>query len=707
MLARLLILAALTWLATDAYAQGPAAPPDQAPTLPGVLVEETRQPGAYAAPSASTATKTDTPIMQVPAGIQVVPRQVLEDQQILRVEDVWRDVSSVQPDWGYGSLYDSFIVRGFSSDGVFRDGTRVGLAVSDPANAERIEVLKGPASVLFGRIEPGGFVNVVVKRPEFTPHYSLQQQAGSYDVFRTTTDLTGPILRDSLAYRLVGTYLNAGSFRDFVTTESVFVGPGLRWRPTSRTEVIAAFEYKDEQLVDDYGIPAVGTRPARVPISRFLGEPTDHVNQTTYLGDLTWSHSFGDGWKIRNGVVINATRSTLQDTVPQSLQADDVTMDRGVWIANTDNDERTVFLEITKRFTPTEWLEHTVLVGGDYYAHDAKTAAFTNGFAPVDTINIVNPIYRTLDVSSLKRQAKDFFIKVSDRWYGLYVQNQITIAKIVHLLLGVRHDWASATSGTSTTSYDDVPSDTVRDRAFSPRFGLLVQPWPVLSVYGNYVEGLGRTNGRAADGSPFKPEDAKQYEAGMKVSLWKGALTGTLAFYQITKHNVLTSDVSTPDPFDSVAIGETRSRGIEIDIAGRLTRDLEILLTFAYTDARLTRDSNGNQGNRVANVPRNSGSLWARYRVTNALTLGGGLVGVGSKPGDNENTFVLPSYVTVDAFAAYAWKIGGARLTAQLNANNIFDKTYYKVTNTVDGVPRSNILPGAPFTVIGALRIEY
>jgi iron complex outermembrane receptor protein len=226
-------------------------------------------------------------------------------------------------------------------------------------------------------------------------------------------------------------------------------------------------------------------------------------------------------------------------------------------------------------------------------------------------------------------------------------------------------------------------------------------------VYGNYVEGLGRTNGRAADGSPFKPEDAKQYEAGMKVSLWKGALTGTLAFYQITKHNVLTSDVSTPDPFDSVAIGETRSRGIEIDIAGRLTRDLEILLTFAYTDARLTRDSNGNQGNRVANVPRNSGSLWARYRVTNALTLGGGLVGVGSKPGDNENTFVLPSYVTVDAFAAYAWKIGGARLTAQLNANNIFDKTYYKVTNTVDGVPRSNILPGAPFTVIGALRIEY
>jgi iron complex outermembrane receptor protein len=226
-------------------------------------------------------------------------------------------------------------------------------------------------------------------------------------------------------------------------------------------------------------------------------------------------------------------------------------------------------------------------------------------------------------------------------------------------------------------------------------------------VYGNYVEGLGRSNGRAADGSPFKPEDAKQYEAGVKVSLWDGTLTGTFAFYQITKHSVLTCDVSTPDPFDSVAIGETRSRGIEIDIAGRLARDLEILLTYAYTDARLTRDNNGNQGNRVANVPRNSGSLWARYRVTKALTLGGGLVGVGSRQGDNENTFVLPSYVTVDAFAAYTWQIGSGRLTAQLNASNIFDKIYYKVTNTVDGVPRANVLPGAPFTVIGALRIEY
>ncbi|MGH8614869.1 MAG: TonB-dependent siderophore receptor [Gammaproteobacteria bacterium] len=232
--------------ATEPAPKKPKAPVGRSEYGPTVLPEMTvtATPGGevgYTVPNASTATKTDTPIMETPVSIQVVPRQVLQDQQAIRIEDAVKNVSGVQTSFNYGTEnYPDFFIRGFNTNAtVFRNGFR---AYGDfgTANLERIEVLKGPASVLYGRIEPGGLINLVNKRPLFSPYYSIQQQFGSYDLYRTTIDATGPLLSDSsLAYRFNLEYLDKNSFRDFVSTERIFVAPSLTWPPRGHGRELA------------------------------------------------------------------------------------------------------------------------------------------------------------------------------------------------------------------------------------------------------------------------------------------------------------------------------------------------------------------------------------------------------------------------------------------------------------------------------------
>lgn len=236
--------------------------------------------------------------------------------------------------------------------------------------------------------------------------------------------------------------------------------------------------------------------------------------------------------------------------------------------------------------------------------------------------------------------------------------------------------------------------------------GLVYQPWPWLSLYGNYVESLGANNGRSASGEPFDPETAQQYEVGVKAELWEGRLFATLALFDLTKQNILTPDLSTPDPTDSIAIGEVRSRGIELDAIGQIDEHLSLIAAYAYDDIEITKDNRGNQGHRLPAVPLHAGSLWARYDFdgdpTQGLNLGAGVYVRGQRQGDNANSFQLPGYARLDAFAAYRWKLGPSYLTAQVNVTNLLDKTYYDRSNN-----RLNIHAGEPLTVLGSLRLEY
>jgi iron complex outermembrane receptor protein len=222
-----------------------------------------------------TATKTDVALMDAPVTMQVVPQQVLKDQQAVTLEDAAKNVSGVQRVWTSGGIGQDFVIRGFGSNYTrFRNGKRISYFNTDMANVEQVEILKGPSAMLYGRVEPGGLVNVVTKKPQDDAHYSLQQQFGSYDFYRTVAEATGPLTDDkSLTYRMDFGYTDRNSFRDFVSQEQIFVAPALHWQATEKTEFNLNIEYTDRKLPYDTGLPAVGNRVANVPINTNYGQP--------------------------------------------------------------------------------------------------------------------------------------------------------------------------------------------------------------------------------------------------------------------------------------------------------------------------------------------------------------------------------------------------------------------------------------------------
>jgi len=343
-------------------------------------------------------------------------------------------------------------------------------------------------------------------------------------------------------------------------------------------------------------------------------------------------------------------------------------------------------------------------VGGDwfFFNQDAPDNNFSYGTIP--TFDINNPQYGNFDMAALRAEPANWFWRSRDDWYGVYFQDQITLWDKLHIMGGGRYDMAGY-GGYGGTSWDETKAgfSMQHEDKFSPRVGIVYQPWDWLSVYGNYVESFGTNNGRSATGGNFAPQAAEQYEIGFKTEFFDKRLSSTVAYYHLTKNNLMTFDLSTPDPTDQKTIGEARSQGIEVDIKGQITDEFSLVTTYAYTDARYTKDYSGLQGNRLLNVPEHQASLWGTYQFTEHFKAGLGGVVVGKREGDNTNTYQLPGYTRLDAMMAYVQPIGKTRLTAQVNVYNLLDKEYY--TGSTSWLPTANV--GAPISAMGSLKLEY
>ncbi len=694
----------------SAQPQNTSIPPEAA-VLPTVQVKGQAEYATddpyntdYNRPNATTATKTDTPIMETPVSIQVVPRAVMDDQQAISVADAVKNVSGVQPG-GY-TFYDNFILRGFDAGGsTFRNGLRHQSTTSlETANLDRIEVLKGPATVLFGRSEPGGLINLTTKRPLEEAYYSIQQQFGSYDLYRTTIDATGPVLEDrSLLYRMNLAYKDNNTFQDFVSQESIFFAPSVTWRPTEKFETNLDIEYQHNEFVDvsDIGIPAIGNRPAPLPISRLLGDPAAKNRQERILVGLNWTYAFTDDWKLTNRFQYNDAAYN-QNTLWANYLDNDM-LYRGLWQADMNRTTYATNLDLTGHFH-TGIAEHNVLAGFDYYRFEADYSAFAGETPLVPPIDIFNPSYN-VNLSSLTRNDYNQFGTFPEQWYGVYFQDQITLWDRLHILGGGRQDWAEIGSSFSDVSLADAIETTTRTDYFSPRVGIVYQPWHWLSVYGNYVESLGSNNsGTPAPGTgSLSPQTAQQWEAGIKTEFFDGKLNSTLAYFDLTKQNTVTRIQG--EPFDRT-IGEANSEGVELDVSGQLTENLSVIGSYAYTDAKITKDFTGTEGNQLTSVPKNSGSLWAKYAfhdgVLNGLNFGSGIFARSERWAYIDNTAQMPGYVRWDASVSYSFKQLGSKITTQLNVYNLLDKKYYDHANT-----NLTIQPGMPLTFLGSVRVEF
>jgi len=690
-------------------------------------------PTTYNPPNATTALKTNTPIMQTPASVQVVPQQVLRDEQATTLARAVENVSGViaqDPTQNTGA--EIFIIRGFQTPVYYRDGVRMNsqwtlTAPMDMANVDRIEVLKGPASILYGRAEPGGMVNVITKQPEATPYYSVNQQIGSWSFYRTTVDATGPLTKDdTFLYRMNMAFQDSQSFRELSQLRSYFIAPTLRWNIDAATQVNIYLDYKHATTPNDVGLPAFtkndvwsqifGNRPLSfLPRERNFSESwARNVNDDLILG-ANWSHSFNENWTLKHRFQAEVTNNNILIVNPVSF--DPVTptqLDRFIYSAPRAY-THTYFtnLDLTGKFE-TLGLEHTLLAGGDFqHLGVNEYILFPYGGFPTN-IDIFAPIHSALPPPFDPTSRVDLAFR--ENWYGFYLQDQIKLPYQFFLLAGARYDHAN--------TYDVVNQKTFdNSQRVTPRFGLLWQPVQSVSLYGSYLTNFGGSN--ISGRRPLPPETAEQWEVGIKTQWFDNRVTATVAYYNLIKQHVATPD---PDPVlaaqgYSVATGEIRNKGIELDVAGEILPGWKIIGAYSYINSLVTKDRGvdwnnidangnpavtaGNTGNRLENVPRHSGSVWTTYEIQDGdwrgLKFGGGIISRSIRQGDRTNTYQLPGYATVGLMAGYETRIEGRKVNFQLNVDNLLNTRYYPASQ---GFALWNIV-GAPRTFKGSVRVEF
>ena len=704
-LTRLLAGSGLTYVAADERTvaiEKPGQQNDDGATVLSPITVEGQSESAYGpvdgykASRSATATKTDTPIIDTPASIQVVPRDVIEDQGARRLIDVVRNTSGVQIHGSNGNRQDIIQIRGFSAYRLARNGFLSVPSYGDAgqlglANVERVEVLKGPPSVLYGPADPGGLINIVTKKPEAEPQYSVTGRAGSFDFYRGDIDLNQPLTEDGkLLARFIASYQNSDSFRDrFIDSERIQVAPSLRWAPTSRTTVDLELEYYEQDQQNDFGLVAVDGNALALPRERFLGEPGDRIKADELRVQTTIDHRFNDDWSLRTLARFSDTSQTPTQSYPFGLAADGRTLNRRFYDVHASWQNYALQANLTGQFE-TGPLEHQLLFGADGNSTRFESESRS---ADLDPIDIFNPVYG----ATLGPFSDPFKQDRRIDFYGVYLQDLISFGDHWKLLLGGRFD-------TAKTQFDrnGVRATDKWDQAFSPRAGLVFQPIDDLSLYASYTTSfLPPLSGASFDGEAFEPEEGEQFEIGVKRDWFDGRLSTTLAAYQLTRSNVSTADPQ--NPTFSIQVGEQRSRGVELDAAGELAPGWRIIGSLAYLDAEVTKDNTLPVGNQLINAPNWSGSLWTTYAFQDnplrGLEVGGGVFAVGDRKADFDNRVDVDGYARVDLFARYDVN---DNIGLALNIENLFDKKY------VEGVSGPSFVDvGAPRSVFGTVQVKF
>ncbi|MEM9009325.1 MAG: TonB-dependent siderophore receptor, partial [Cyanobacteria bacterium P01_F01_bin.86] len=665
------------------------------------------QGSRYVEPNTSTATRTDTPLRDIPLSIQIIPEEVIDDQQVIRLEDALRNASGVVVE-ERTSTAERFIIRGFPSASVLRDGFRLTFgAAGNPnnqelANLERVEVLKGPASILFGSLEPGGVINLVTKKPLSEPFYELNFRAGNQELLEPSLDISGPLTEDGrLSYRLNALYRTQESVQDYNNDiERFFIAPTVSWQISDRTDFTAHFEYSDTSGPLETGTVAFGDGIADIPLDRVLGDPDDFTESERIRAGYDFEHRFSDNWKIRNAFRFN--RSDVDtDVLFPFFPLDEATgnLGRALLFGNQVQNHYELQTNVVGEFN-TGTIEHTLLAGVDLFRRENPRQDRIGFFAP-QFLNIFDPVYGPRpDPTTLP-----FFVNGEStvESLGVFIQDQVALSDNLKLLLGVRYETAEQKNSSGPTAFNPTGSESSQnDDAFSPRVGLVYQPIEELSLYGSYSTSFVPNGDMTVSGDILDPEEGEQFEIGAKAELLEGRFTATLALFHLTKQNV-----ATPDPNNvmfSIATGEQRSQGIELDVTGEILPGWNIIANYAYTDADITDDNSGNEDNRLFGVPENNANLWTTYDIQEGalegLGFGLGVNYVGERFGDNANTFTLDDYFLTNAAISYKkdnWRAG-------LNFRNLFDVDY--VANARNG--RAGFVTiGEGFSVIGSFSIEF
>ncbi len=686
---------------------GPAAAQDAGTTALQTITVDSGEDNAkgpdqgIVAKRSLSASKTDTSIRETPQAISVVTRDQMDAQGVNTVAEALRYTPGVHPDPnGYDIRYDWLYIRGFNTYGtMWLDGL---VLPGDPSNyatpsvnafaLERIDVIKGPASVLYGRAVPGGLINQVGKRPQETAHNEVGIETSSHGGVEGTLDMTGPLTEDGeWLYRIIALGKNMGSQVDREREKQLMLAPSLTWAPSDQTTLTLYGSYqKDRPVFSPRFYPAVGTllnNPnGQIPRDLYLGDPNAEVfERDFYTLGYEFEHEFNETWTVRQNLRYGRSDQNMFLVLVNPVfayQPDGHTLNRASAISDDWVSSFNVDTQAEARFD-TGALDHTLLIGLDYLKASSSTN-FGNGLVGIPPFDLLNPTYGEVDIpvpdiqrSGLQKQQQ----------LGLYTQDQIRYDNWMGTF-GLRYDFSDIES-TNRLTGTTVSND---DQRLTWRAGLTYLFDNGLAPYASYSTSFLPTLGTDQAGNPFKAQTAEQYEIGLKYEPPVGRGIITVSLFDMTLENALT-----PDPTNALfnlQTGEQRVRGVEIEGKYELTPELDLLAAYAYSNSEILKSNRASElGREMLRLPEHQGSVWVNYRPSafEGLTLNAGVRAMSSYQTDS--TYLpelrIPGRALVDIGAEYDFgaidkDFSGTRL--RVNVTNLFDKEYVShCLNTTGG----------------------
>ena len=653
---------------------------------------------SYRADQLLTATKTNTPLLNIPQSITVVTEQQIKDQQMLSLSEVVRYVPGIAAHQGENNR-DQIVFRGNSSSAdFFVNGVRDDVQYyRDLYNLSRVEVLRGPNAMIFGRGAGGGLINRVLKEAGFSPIREVTLQAGSFGAQRTTLDVN-QVLSSQVAFRLNALFEDSASFRNFVSLKRSALHPTVTFAPTTYTKVTLSYEHLDDARTADRGITSFQGRPVSGPIETFYGNPNDsHVRATVDFMTAAFQHQVGD-LTFRNRTLYGNYDRGYQNYVPGALNS--IQTQVSLTAYNNATRRRNLFNQTDLVDVITSGrIRQTLLAGvelGLQRTENFRNTGYFNNTATSLLVSASDPVTRV--PVTFRQSATDADNHLETNLAAIYAQDQIEFSPHLQAIAGVRFDSFELRFHNNRTGENLNRTD----RFVSPRVGLIFKPVARASLYANYSVSYLPSSGDQFSSlttitQQVKPEKFTNSEIGTKWEVQPG-LEITSAFYQLDRTNTRSTDPL--DPTRIVQTGSTRTDGCEFGINGSLTAAWSIAGGYAYQDAKIRSATTAvAAGARVPQVPHHNFSFWNKYQLTPKLGFGLGVINRSAMFAAIDNTGALPGYTRTDAAVYYAftpnWQL-------QANVENLFDPKYYTNADS-----NTNISPGSPRALRVMLRANF
>jgi catecholate siderophore receptor len=666
----------------------------------------TGQRSEYGARETCSATRTCTDVQNVPQSLSVISESQIEDQALRSIADVLMYVPGTTPGTGEGNR-DQITLRGNNTTAdFFVNGVRDDVQYfRDLYNAERIEILRGPNAMIFGRGGGGGVINRVTKRPSGNPYREFALQGDSEGGYRLTGDVDVPLGAGDAGLRVNGVYENGESFRRGVELERYGINPTVG-ASFGDTRLDLSYEYFHDRRTADRGIPAFGGRPLEGFRRVFFGDPDQSFARVdAHVVSLAAEHRFSGALTLRNRTSYGDFDKFYQNIYPGAVNAAGTTV---TLFAYNDTLKRRNLFSQTDLVLEGDFggLSHTLLFGFEIGRQDTLAQRRNGFFQPSDTGSIQVPlnaptisrpiIYRGVNTNAARTPSANN--EGDATILAFYAQEQLKITEQVELIAGLRYDRFEL----DILNRNNGATFSRTDNLFSPRLGLVFKPIPALSLYASYARSYLPSAGDQfasldLTSEALKPERFDNYEVGAKWEPVPGLLA-TVALYQLDRTNTRATDPATNL---AVLTGAQRSRGLEIGLERNISDKWQVSGGYALQEAEITRATTAcPTGNcEVPLVPRHQFSLWNRYNLNKRLGFGLGVIARSKSFASISNTVTLPSYVRADAAVFYELTDG---IEAQVNVENLFGADYFPTAHN-----DNNIAPGAPTTARATLRFRF